>query len=104
LVLGLRPSVYSSGATELCMMIDGDYYSLGNKVLHAGNYSDYTVTKTGGGASGTWGISVSGNAATATALTTNAGSSTVPVYFSGGKPVAVGSIWTNSSTSSTSEF
>lgn len=29
-----------------------------------------------------------GNATTATALTTNAGSATQPVYFSGGKPVA----------------
>ena len=32
--------------------------------------------------------SISGNAASATALTTNAGSATQPVYFSGGKPVA----------------
>ena len=32
--------------------------------------------------------SCTGNAATATALTTNAGSATQPVYFSGGKPVA----------------
>ena len=36
---------------------------------------------------GTWDISITGNAATATALTSNAGSSTVPIYFSGGKPV-----------------
>lgn len=33
------------------------------KFLTSVNYSDYTVTKTGGGASGTWGISISGNAA-----------------------------------------
>lgn len=32
--------------------------------------------------------SITGNAATATALTTSAGSATQPVYFSGGKPVA----------------
>ena len=32
--------------------------------------------------------SLSGNASTATALTSNAGSATNPVYFSGGKPVA----------------
>ena len=45
--------------------------------LHSGNYNDYTVTKTGDGASGTWGISVTGssascngNAATATKLAT----------------------------------
>lgn len=38
----------------------------GNEILHSNNYTSYTVTKTGGGASGTWGINVSGNAATAT--------------------------------------
>ncbi len=36
------------------------------RFLNNGNYTDYTVTKTGGGASGTWGISITGNAATAT--------------------------------------
>ena len=36
--------------------------------------------------------SFSGNAATATALTTNAGDSNTPVYFSGGKPVACTSL------------
>lgn len=53
-------------------------------ILDSGNYSSYTVTKTGGGASGNWGI----NAASASKLTTNAGSATQPIYFSGGKPVA----------------
>jgi len=36
------------------------------RILDASNYSSYTVTKTGSGASGTWGINVTGNAATAT--------------------------------------
>lgn len=36
----------------------------GNPLLHSGNYTSYTVTKTGGGASGTWPISISGDAAT----------------------------------------
>lgn len=36
------------------------------RVLTHRNYTTYTVTKTGGGASGTWGISITGNAATAT--------------------------------------
>ena len=67
IVLAVRPGVYTLGGTELCVCIDGDYYSMGNKVLHAGNYTDYTVTKTGTGASGTWGISISGTAAKATA-------------------------------------
>ena len=34
------------------------------------NYTGYTVTKTGGGASGTWGIAVTGNAGSATRLQT----------------------------------
>lgn len=41
-----------------------------NKVIvTSANYTNYTVTKTGSGASGTWGISISGNAATATTAT-----------------------------------
>lgn len=39
-------------------------------ILHAGNYNDYAPTKTGGGASGSWGISITGNAKTATTLQT----------------------------------
>ena len=42
----------------------------GNTILHAANYNTYAPTKTGGGASGTWGISITGNAATATTATT----------------------------------
>ena len=57
-------------------------------ILDSSNYNIYTPTKTGGGASGTWGISITGNAATATKLGTSAGSGTQPVYFSEGKPVA----------------
>lgn len=33
------------------------------ELLHTSNYTSYTVTKTGSGASGTWGINVSGGAA-----------------------------------------
>jgi len=36
-------------------------------------------------------VDISGNAATATKLGSNAGSGTIPIYFSGGKPVACGS-------------
>lgn len=39
-------------------------------LLNSANYTSYTVTKTGSGASGTWEISISGNAATATKATT----------------------------------
>lgn len=43
LVLTLRPSIYSSGNTELCMHIDGDYYSNGNTVIHSGNIGSQSV-------------------------------------------------------------
>ena len=42
------------------------YLSAWTRVLTNRNYTNYTVTKTGGGASGTWGISITGNAAKAT--------------------------------------
>ena len=42
----------------------------GNVVLDASNYTTYTTTKTGTGASGTWGISVTGSAATLTTART----------------------------------
>lgn len=37
-------------------------------ILRSDNYDDYTVTKTGRGASGTWGINISGNAASASSV------------------------------------
>lgn len=39
-------------------------------ILHSGNYNSYSPTLTGTGASGTWSINVTGNAATATSATT----------------------------------
>jgi hypothetical protein len=40
----------------------------GNTVLHAANYNSYAPSLTGAGASGTWGISITGNAGSATVL------------------------------------
>jgi hypothetical protein len=40
----------------------------GNQTLHAANYNTYAPTLTGTGASGTWGISITGDATTATLL------------------------------------
>jgi hypothetical protein len=37
-------------------------------VLDSGNFANYAPTKTGGGASGTWGINITGNANSATSL------------------------------------
>ena len=62
-------------------------------LLHSANYTNYTVTKTGGGASGTWPIGISGNAASATNATyaqranylfgeyTGSGGTQPPSYF-----------------------
>ena len=54
------------------------------KFLTSVNYSDYTVTKTGTGASGTWGISISGSAAKLG--TSNVGAADRPIYLSAGSP------------------
>ena len=45
-------------------------------VLDSGNYTSYTVTKTGSGASGTWGINVSGGAAYPTGFNSRVTSAT----------------------------
>ena len=64
-----------SGDTYVRDGINGEWKSW-TRYLSTNNYTDYTVTKTGSGASGTWGINVTGssasctgNAATATKLT-----------------------------------
>jgi len=43
-----------------------DNYSGWRNILHAANYTSYSPSLTGSGASGTWGINITGNAATAT--------------------------------------
>lgn len=93
----------SDGTANLMMGIIPDFeitkasgtaigYIAGNEILHSNNYTSYTVTKTGGGASGTWGINISGNATTATTAS-KLGSSTVggtakPIYLSSGTATA----------------
>jgi hypothetical protein len=64
-------------------------------LIDESNINDYAPTKTGTGASGTWGISISGNAATATSADTasklgssNVGSATQPIYLNGGTATA----------------
>lgn len=71
-----------------------------SQVLYAGNYNSYAPTLTGTGASGTWNINITGNAATATSATTagsatTATTSTYSTYLS-----SVGSyVWNNATTS-----
>ena len=57
------------------------YISAWTRVLTHRNYTNYTVTKTGGGASGTWEISITGTAAkVANALTFAAGAFAAKTY------------------------
>lgn len=79
-LIGLRGWSDNSGGNthELAFNDDGIFWRKGattswdawGKLINSINYTDYTVTKTGTGASGTWGISISGNANTATTATT----------------------------------
>ncbi len=72
---------YGSPGNELWMR--GRYsgsWSSWVRYLNSSNYNSYAPTLTGTGASGTWGISISGNAATATSATT-ATTSTYTTYI-----------------------
>ena len=63
---GLGTYIKGTGTTYIYgggVFYDG---STQRTLLHAGNYNSYSPTLTGTGASGSWGISVTGNAATAT--------------------------------------
>jgi len=53
----------------------------GNTILHASNYNSYAPTLTGTGASGTWGISITGNAATVTNGLVSTGSYANPSWI-----------------------
>jgi hypothetical protein len=63
--IGIHPNgTATSGGSAFSVTPNASYVN-SNVVLHAGNYTSYSPTLTGGGASGTWGISITGNAATA---------------------------------------
>ena len=55
--------VWSDAVGNYSLVISKDLLTYNTyPILHSGNYTSYTVTKTGGGASGKWPISVSGTA------------------------------------------
>jgi hypothetical protein len=62
--------IFGGGSTGGGIAVNGggvnDVTIAGNVVLNAGNYNSYSPTLTGGGASGTWGINITGNAGTST--------------------------------------
>ncbi|HEX6824740.1 MAG TPA: hypothetical protein VF077_00375 [Nitrospiraceae bacterium] len=100
---GRHTKVTGAGAIGESIVNDNgtDAFVNANRILTAANYNSYSPTLTGGGASGTWGIAISGNAATATSATsaTTAGSATSATTASAapwggitGKPAALANI------------
>ena len=69
-----------------------------NQVLHAGNYTNYSPTLTGGSASGTWGISITGSAPTLTTTRTLWGQNFNGSANVTGNLTSVGSITLNGGT------
>ena len=61
---------FSSSSGVIDVYADGNFYATDSAhlVLHAGNYNSYAPTLTGGGASGTWGINITGNAASVSGI------------------------------------
>jgi hypothetical protein len=85
---GAIPSwgVYKTGANNLFRVFANGLVTVGgNTVLHAGNYNSYSPTLTGTGASGTWGISITGNAATASNSSAVNGLSKIQMWNNSGQ-------------------
>ena len=97
---GAIPSwgVYKTGANSLFRVFSNGSVTVGgNTVLNAGNYNSYSPTLTGTGASGTWGISITGNAATATSASSAAN-------VASGEISDLGAAWTAPGTSISNGF
>ena len=60
------------------------------QILDSSNYTTYTVKKDGTGASGSWGISITGNAATATKATNDAGGQDIRATYTKYKSIRFG--------------
>ena len=65
------------GNTSNEFFIKNIYNTIWNTLLHSNNYTSYTVKKDGTGASGTWGINISGNASSATKATNDGNGNTI---------------------------
>ena len=85
---GLQIRAYG-GDTDHIEVRGNNHSSWGTwrRLLHSGNYNSYAPTLTGTGASGTWGISITGNAASATKLQDDtAFTAWGQTFFENGKP------------------
>jgi hypothetical protein len=103
----LLSSTHVNDANYYAMQFSADFYGQNlyyrstagngstawNKILHANNFNDYAPTKAGGGATGTWNISISGNANTVTTL--NSGQIVSALGFT---PISAGALTNQSGT------
>jgi hypothetical protein len=86
----------ADGTLSTRIAADGSFAFInGNNILHAANYNSYSPTLTGTGASGTWGISITGNAATAT----SASSAATAANVASGEISNLNTAWTAPGTS-----
>lgn len=90
--------LYASGETYIRGFYNGSW-SAWKLVLNSANFNSYAPTKTGTGASGTWAISVTGNAGSATVLQTartingtsfNGGANIVTAYWGTARTLTIG--------------
>ena len=59
-------AISTTGADAYFRGQNGGTWTAWHTLLHSDNYTTYTVTKTGSGASGTWGINITGSSASCT--------------------------------------
>lgn len=101
----LTTQYFQIGGATKATLTATDFKIGANSILHAGNYTSYSPSLTGSGASGNWGINISGNAATVSSITstqvTTALGFTPPKIthseFAPTSPTA-GDLWWNSGT------
>jgi hypothetical protein len=83
---------YSGGDTYVGNTTVSSSYATWYKLLSSTNYNSYAPTLTGTGASGTWGIAISGNSATATSAATLTTARTInTTSFNGSADITIGS-------------
>jgi len=83
---------YSGGDTYVGNTTVSSSYATWYKLLSSTNYNTYAPTLTGTGASGTWGISITGNSATATSAATLTTARTInTTSFNGSADITIGS-------------
>jgi hypothetical protein len=70
---------------------DSASWGTGRRLLHSGNHTEFSPTLTGTGASGTWGINITGNAGSASTASTLSNNSTISGLNFGGVFALAGS-------------